>query len=190
MNMPISTLGAIAVVASVACAPIHHTEATRPRTAAASPCAADSNYQRLAFWVGDWDVYDSTGAHYATQRVRAVLDACAITAEWTGPVGDKGLSLSAFDRRTGDWRQVYVSNQVPSPSGVAVRRSDPSYRGPGIRFIPLLDPPAGDSARARMTIMPLSGRRALQQFEDSRDGGETWHTAFKAEHRLQPTAGP
>jgi hypothetical protein len=190
MNMYFSWLGAIAVVASVASAPFPHNEAGQPRTAAASPCTADSNYQRLAFWVGDWEVYDSTGTRYATQRVRAVVDACAITAEWTGRVGDKGMGLSAFDARTGEWRQVYVSNQVPSPSGVAVRKSDQSYSGPGVRFIPLLDPAAGQLARSRVTIVPLSDHRALQLFEDSSDGGKTWHTVFKAEHRLQRTGEP
>jgi hypothetical protein len=188
MNMYFGWLGAIAIVARVASVPFHHDQAKQPRATAASPCSADSNYQRLAFWVGDWDVYDSVGTRYATQRVRTVVDACAIAAEWTGPVGDKGMGLSAFDVRTGEWRQVYVSNQVPSPSGVKIRRSDPSYSGPGVRFIPLLDPPADDLARSRVTIVPLSGQRVLQLFEDSSDGGETWHTSFKAEHRSQGTS--
>jgi len=155
-----------------------------------SPCAADSNYQRLAFWVGDWEVVDSTGAHYATQRVRSAVDSCAITAEWTGRVGDKGLNLSAFDRQTGEWRQVYVSNQVPAPLGVTLRRSDTSYSGPGLRFIPLVVAPAGNLERSRVTIMPLSARRAMQLFEDSSDGGKTWHTVFKAEHRLLRSDAP
>ena len=111
-NGYISWIGAIAVVASVASTSVHHND-TSQVPSAASPCAADSNYQRLAFWVGDWEVTDSTGAHYASQRVRTVVDACAITAEWTGRVGDKGLNMSAFDEKTGEWRQVYVSNQVP-----------------------------------------------------------------------------
>ena len=84
MNMSFSWLGAIAMVASAASVPFHHNEAKQPRTATAPACSADSNYQRLAFWVGDWAVYDSTGKRYATQRVRAVVDACAITADWTG----------------------------------------------------------------------------------------------------------
>jgi hypothetical protein len=61
-------LGAIAVVATTAFAPSHH-DAAGPRrraAAAASPCAADSSYQRLAFWVGDWGVHDSAGTRYAT----------------------------------------------------------------------------------------------------------------------------
>ena len=190
MNMSFSWLGAIAVVASVASTPFHHNEAKQPRTAVASPCTADSNYQRLAFWVGDWEVVDSTGTHYATQRVRAVLDACAITAEWASGGGYKGMSLFAFDVRTGEWRQMYVANQVPSPSGVELRKSDPSYQGPGVRFILLLDPAAGNLARSRVTIMPLDDHRALQLFEDSSDGGKTWHTLFKAEHRLQRTGEP
>jgi hypothetical protein len=171
-------LAAVAVVASVAAVP-----APRDAAAPASPCAADSNYQRLGFWVGDWVVYDSTGKRYAAQRVRTVVDACAITAEWTGTAGDKGLSMSGLDKRSGEWRQLYVSNQVPYPSGAPVRKSDPSYTGPGIRFIPLLDPPAGVLTRSRVTIMPLSDHRAMQLFEDSRDGGQTWKTVFKAEHR-------
>jgi hypothetical protein len=182
MNTTFNWLGAIAVVAAVASAPLRR-DAGRSGGGAPSPCAADSNYQRLAFWVGDWEVVDSTGAHYANQRVRAVLDDCAITAEWTGRAGDKGLNLSAFDRKTGEWRQVYVSNQVPAPSGVSIRRSDPSYSGPGIRFIPLVEAPVGELARSRVTIMPLDGHRALQLFEDSKDGGTTWHVVFRAEHR-------
>ena len=190
INRTLILRGAVVAVASLACAPVHHNEAERPPIAAVSPCASDSNYQRLAFWVGDWAVVDSTGANYATQRIRPVVDACAITAEWTGRVGDKGLGLSAFDRRTGEWKQVYVSNQVPAPTGVLVRRSDPSYAGPGIRFVPLPDAAAGGLSQTRVTIMPLSRDRALQLFEDSRDGGKTWHTVFRAEHRLQRSGQP
>jgi hypothetical protein len=185
MNITLGSVGALALVASAACFSPRPQAAPQPRATVASRCAADSNYQRLAFWVGDWEVFDSTGTRYAAQRVSTVLDACAITAEWTGPAGGKGMALSAFDMRSGDWKQVYTSNQIPSPSGVSLRKSDPTYQGPGIRFITLLDPAPGDRARTRVTIVPLDGHRALQHFENSRDGGETWSTVFKAEHRLR-----
>jgi hypothetical protein len=190
MNMFLGWLGVVALVASAGSGRLHHDEARQPRTEAAPPCAADSNFQRLAFWIGDWEVVDSTGAHYATQRVRAVLDACAITAEWASGGGYKGMGVFAFDVRTGEWRQMYVSNQVPSPSGVELRKSDRSYHGPGVRFVRLLDSTAGELARSRVTIMPLSDHRAMQLFEDSSDGGTTWRTVFKAEHRLQRTTAP
>ena len=186
MKMPLGHLAGLVIVAGMGCASSRQSAVAPLHATTASRCAADSNYQRLAFWVGDWEVFDSVGTRYAAQRVRAVLDDCAITAEWTGPVGDKGVSLSAFDVRTGDWRQVYAANQVPSASGVSLRRSDSTYHGPGIRFIPLADATGG--ARTRVTIMPLDGHRVLQQFESSRDGGETWRIVFKAEHRLRGAA--
>jgi hypothetical protein len=98
------------------------------------------------------------------------------------------MSLSAFDQKTGVWNQIYVSNQLPSPSGVKLRKSDASYTGPGVRFIPLTDGTATNPFQSRVTIMPLSEHRALQEFEDSRDGGKTWQVVFKAEHRLRTAA--
>lgn len=186
MNTIIGLFGVVAVAASVTPFPFHN-RVTDPRTVQTSPCNADSSYQRLAFWVGDWEVVDTTGAHYATQRVREVVDNCAITAEWTGRVGDKGLNISAYDGSAHEWKQVYIGNQVPSPQGIFLRKSDPSYTGPGVRFISLLDPPAGNRNRSRVTIMPESADRVLQLFETSADGGQTWRTLFKAEHRRIPT---
>src|SRR3954454_5935410 len=188
MNTNLGWFGAVAVAVNLAWAPLHRRQAEATQTAVAqtapaSPCVADSSYQRLAFWVGDWDVFDSTGAHYATQRVSAVIDECAITAEWASGGGNRGLGLSAFDVKTHQWKQVYVSNQVPFRSGVTIRTSDPLYTGPGIRFISVPDPGAQSLAQNRVTVMPLSGQRALQEFEDSLDGGKTWKIVFKAEHR-------
>lgn len=190
MNISSGWIGAFAAAASLALAPARHHHAPRPHAAPLPACSTDSSYQRLAFWVGDWEVLDSTGAHYAYQNVRAVIDDCAITAEWTGRVGDRGFNLSSYDGRTKEWRQMYVSNQVPTPLGVTLRRSDSTYTGPGVRFIPLLDPPAGVTTRSRVTIMPLSDHRAMQLFEDSRDGGQTWRVIFRAEHRLRATSAP
>ncbi len=175
----------LAAALSLSSAPLHAQQSTPTQPATTLPCAADSSFQRLSFWVGDWDVFDSTGNKYATQRVRAVIDQCAITVEWMSGGGNKGMGLSAFDRTTHAWKQIYASNQVPFLSGVNLRTSDPSYTGPGIRFIQMLDPAAANLAQSRVTIMPLSGHRALQEFENSRDGGKTWKVVFKAEHRLR-----
>jgi hypothetical protein len=150
--------------------------------AAALPCSADSGYRRLAFWVGDWTVFDSTGKRYASQRVRDAVDQCALTVEWTGTVGDKGLSVFGYDARSASWKQMYVSNQLPRPSGVILRQSDPEYAGPGVRFVAVVTPPPGAS-RARVTIMPLPGSGVMQLFEESRDDGKSWTTVFKGEHR-------
>ncbi len=189
MKTTIGVVGAMMVVIGLIPAALQAQQGAPAPAATTSPCVADSSYQRLAFWVGDWDVYDSTGARYATQRVRTVIDECAITAEWASGGGNKGLGLSAFDLKTRTWKQIYVSNQVPFRSGVTVRTSDPSYAGPGIRFVSVSDAAVESSLRNRVTILPLSDRRALQQFEESRDGGKTWKVVFKAEHRPRTDAG-
>jgi hypothetical protein len=105
---------------------------------------------------------------------------------WTGRVGDKGdkyLGVRCPYRRLETGLRF---ESVPSPEGIELRKSDRSYDGPGIRFVPLLETPPGNPSRSRVTIMPLSGHHVLQLFEDSSDGGKTWHTLFKAEHRQQP----
>lgn len=183
MNRPLVRLAGFAALLGAALVPMRvRTSAARTTERAPSKCLADSNFQRLAFWVGDWEVVDSTGAHYAVQRVHAILDSCAITADWTSRGGYEGMNVSAFDRRSGEWRQVYLSNQA-FPEGVELRRSDPTYSGPGLRFVALLDPGPAVPKRSRVTILPLPDHRAMQLFEDSNDGGKTWHVQFKAEHR-------
>jgi len=181
MNKSLRALGVFALAGAVVL--LSRRTATATVRLAPLACASDSSFQRLAFWVGDWDVFDSVGTRYASQRVHPVVDACAFTAEWTGPIGDKGTSLTAYDPRTHDWKQVYVSNQVPATSGVSIRKSDPSYDGPGIRFVALVDPAPGEASRLRITIAPLPDHRVRQTFEESKDGGQTWHAVFNAEHR-------
>ncbi len=147
----------------------------------AAPCSTDSGYRRLSFWVGDWTVFDSTGKRYASQRVRDAVDGCALTVEWNGGGNNQGLSLFGFDARSKTWRQMYVSNQIPRPTGVILRQSDPEYTGPGVRFISMVTPPPGVT-RSRITIAPEAGG-VLQLFEDSHDDGKTWAAQFKAVHR-------
>lgn len=187
-NFIINSLGTIGLIAAMGSAALQATQRVPIQTVVASTCTADSNFQRLAFWVGDWDVLDSSGSRYAKQSVRAIVDGCAITAEWTGPAGNKGFSVSAYDVRKREWKQTYVSNQIPYSTAVLIRHSDSTYRGPGIRFIPTLDPSAGEVPKSRVTIMPMSEHRALQLFEESSDSGKTWRTLFKAEHRRSAAA--
>jgi hypothetical protein len=85
--------------------------------------------------------------------------------------------------KTRAWRQIYVSNQIPFRSGVTIRTSDPSYTGLGLRFISERDPSSDNLKENRVTIMPYGDHRAMQLFEESKDGGKTWTVVFKAEHR-------
>ena len=47
----------------------------------------------------------------------------------------------------------------------------------------VVDPAPGEASRLRITIAPLPDHRVRQTFEESKDGGQTWHAVFNAEHR-------
>ena len=146
----------------------------------ASPAAcADSSFHRLDFWLGDWDAYDArSGRKYASQTVRAELDGCALVARWTGPEGDRGIGLFAYDPIDRAWTQTYVTNQVPSQAHASSRRGDTTWTGPGVRLRS-----SSGATLIRLTVTPLAGDRARQLFESSPDGGRTWTVMFDAEHR-------
>lgn len=153
--------------------------AAPPRVAHSPPAACTApSFHRLDFWVGDWDVYDSHGKRYGSQHVRSELDGCALVAAWSGPDGDRGMALFAYDPIDHAWHQTYATNQMPAQSRVSVRRGDATYTGPGVR---LLSPPG--TRLARLTVTPLDGGRARQMLESSPDGGRTWTVVFNAEHR-------
>lgn len=183
MLATLNSFAALALLAAVATPPKHLHHGRVAPAHAAPACATDARYQALAFWTGDWEVLDSAGGHYAYERVRPEAESCAISAEWTGRAGDRGFNLSAFDGATGEWRQMYVSNQVPGPLGVQLRRSDPTYTGKGVRFVSLFEPDAASLKRSRITIMPWAHGHVMQLFEESKDGGRSWQVLFKAEHR-------
>jgi hypothetical protein len=176
----LSTIRSLAALLVLALPLAARAQSDAPRQ---SPCVIDSEYQRLAFWIGDWTILDTAGAFYARQQVKPVVDGCALEVQWTGRSGDKGIGVTVYDAKSRTWKQIYASNQTPYASSVKYRSSDPSYRGPGVRFLPVLSPADDTRLLTRITIMPLSDRKVLQQFEDSSDGGTTWQVQFRAIHQ-------
>ena len=68
----------------------------RPSAAVQTPAAAPasctaSEYRQFDFWIGDWDVFDSTSAapvaHVVVDRI---LDGCALREDYQGANGTRG----------------------------------------------------------------------------------------------------
>jgi hypothetical protein len=72
------------------------------------PCEADS-HREFDFWLGDWDVFNASGAQVGTNRIEALYDGCVIAESWTDAGGGRGRSINAFDPDTGLWHQTWVS---------------------------------------------------------------------------------
>jgi hypothetical protein len=140
-------------------------------------CASRPQFGWLDFWVGEWRVLVGD-QQVGTNRVRKVLEGCAVTEAWTDARGSAGFSLF-YVAPDGGWRQVWVTDHALSPGGVKEKRLVARYPDGGLRF-------QGEVAMEgrivldRTTLTPLADGRVRQVIERSSDGGTTWTTGFDA----------
>jgi hypothetical protein len=145
------------------------------------PCDQNPTYQKLNFWVGDWDVFDiKSGKKDGTNRIEKTLKACAIIENWTEEAdGSEGKSLFYVQRATGQWKQVWVEDS----GGMKEKSLQESYAGEGVRFQGEILHKEGGSHLDRTTLLPQDGGRVRQTIEISRDGGKSWEVVYDAEYR-------
>lgn len=145
------------------------------------PCDQNPLYQKLNFWLGDWDVFDlKTGKKDGTNRIEKTLKGCAIIENWTEAVdGSEGKSLFYVQRASGQWKQVWVEDS----GGMKEKGLQESYAGEGVRFLGEIPHKGGGSHLDRTTLQPMSDGRVRQTIEISRDGGKSWEVVYDAEYR-------
>jgi hypothetical protein len=143
------------------------------------PCDRNPVYQKLDFWLGEWDVFDlKSGAKDGTNRIEKILKGCAIIENWSDADGSEGKSLFYVVRATGQWRQVWVEDT----GGMKEKAQQDSYTGDGIRFQGEILHRDGTSHLDRTTLSTTGGR-IRQTIEISRDHGKTWEVVYDAEYR-------
>lgn len=147
-------------------------------------------FDRLAFWLGEWEVI-AGGRLAGTNRVTRMLGGCAIQEEWTSVNGGTGRSLfwvAPEDRR---WRQVWVTAAPFSPGGVKEKREvgDAGLPAGAVRFAGTVLDTLGRRWLDRTTLIPHADGTVRQHIEISTDNGTTWRTTFDASYRSpQPVA--
>jgi len=146
-------------------------------------CRQNSAYQRLDFWVGNWDVFETNDkgavSKAGTDLVEKVLDGCAIVENWRSVQGFEGKSLFYYRPVQKDWKQVWVTDSGPIKEKALILESPEG----GVRFQGELPRQSGGTYLDRTTLTPLEGGRVHQVIEFSLDGGKTWKTMFDAEYR-------
>ncbi|HEX6252117.1 MAG TPA: hypothetical protein VFZ56_11840 [Gemmatimonadaceae bacterium] len=148
-----------------------------PAVAAPAPapppgCAA-AEHRQFDFWVGEWQVTDSTGTRVLGSNVITQEESgCVLRERWTGAGGGTGQSMNFYDRRTGQWHQVWVA------SGGGVLRLSGGLDGNSMVLEGDGVSPAGVPIRNRIAWTPQPDGRVRQLWSTSADSGRTWRAGF------------
>ena len=144
--------------------------------AQADPPPVPAEVRALDFWVGEWEVFLTSGPKDGDNRIEKLLGGFALQENWTDLDGHEGKSWLYYYRPEKRWKQVWVTDggfvkekvQVEGAPAGSVR-----FRGE----IPLKD---GGTLLDRTTLTPLADGRVRQVIEQSHDHGVTWQTGFDA----------
>jgi len=154
--------------------------------AQSSPCETDSAFRRLDFWVGDWDVYDPSGALAGRSVLEKILKGCAISVDWHEADGSGEIrEIFFYEKARKTWRQVWISDAGPTKE----RRSVGDGPDGALRFVGEVLQVDGRSHLDRSTVTAAGEGRVHQAIEISNDGGATWKTVFTGEYRRHAPPG-
>ena len=91
-------------------ATVSATVAASAQTANTPPSPPAQNRQ-FDFWIGTWSLTWEGGT--GTNTIRRECDGAVVVEDFAAQTGSalKGMSVSVFDARAGQWRQAWVDNQ-------------------------------------------------------------------------------
>ncbi len=73
----------------------------------ACPCCTE-HYQSFDFWLGEWEVKDTTGNLLGNSTIQALEDGCIIYEQWRGAKGTSGRSFNYYDKKDDSWNQLWL----------------------------------------------------------------------------------
>ena len=139
-----------------------------PALAQSRGCGA-REHDRFDFWVGEWDVFGPDGAKAGTNVIEKRDGGCTLLETWNGASGVTGTSINFYDERRGRWHQTWMG------SGGGALYMDGGLDEDGAMVLEI-DPDL--SPWSRVTWTPNDDGSVRQHWQVSKDGGETWETAF------------
>ena len=75
-------------------------------------CYSSEEFRQFDFWVGEWNVQDSTGAQLGESSVQRILDGCVILENWENKnSGYSGKSFNYYNANLNTWEQKWIDNQ-------------------------------------------------------------------------------
>ena len=146
---------------------------TRGQESAAVDCQSGP-FRQFDFWIGTWDVNDSTGKRLGTNVITRILRGCVIREQWTNVRNRSGESLNGYDVATKSWHQTWMDDEgnVWKTDGGLLNGNMVLSRttlGAGKAEPPVIH---------RWTWSRQDANHLRQLYQVSRDGGKTWRVDF------------
>jgi hypothetical protein len=155
--------------------------ASPPAQPPAAANCSDAEKRQLDFWVGHWDVSVTGQANaIASSDIQALPGGCGISEHYDSPAAPggeyQGWSYSGYDRRDGQWHQMYLDSHG-NVTWYTGRRVDKSM---------VFTAPGRAGALQRMSYIPAADGSVRQVGEISTDSGATWQPGYDYTYRRKP----
>ena len=133
----------------------------------------DSIHSQFDFWIGEWEVFDTSGTLVGHNIIKATTGHCVLQENWTGAKGFVGTSYNYFDPADNKWHQRWIdaSGNVLNLEGGLKGNEMVLQSGP--------DAPSIN----RITWTPNEDGSVRQHWQVSKDRGKSWSTLFDGEYR-------
>lgn len=138
----------------------------------ATPCDAPGADQ-FDFWLGTWELAwgeDGRG----TNTIKRILGGCIIEESFEGMMKSgpyRGLSVTAYDPETDQWRQTWVDDQGEYLDFVGAKDGDRMV-------LQRTTTMASDTIEQRMVWHNITADSLDWMWQKSEDGGQTWTTLW------------
>ncbi len=137
------------------------------------PCQHQDRFREFDFWLGEWEVHDSSGQLAGKNVIEAAQKGCVLVEKWQSAAGGTGMSMNYLDQASGEWVQVWIDSggqQIDIRGGLT---------GEGMLLAGQIHYTVnGTTLPFRGLWTPLPDGRVRQFFEQSKDNGATWQTWF------------
>ena len=137
-----------------------------------APTCTAPEYRQFDFWVGEWEVTQN-GKVAGRNSIRAILNGCAISEEWSGAGGFKGSSLNFYNADTMHWHQTWIDSRGQS---LALEG-----RLEGESMV-LQNTIAANTPRHRITWTPLTDKTVRQVWQVKETADSDWKTLFDGKY--------
>ncbi len=133
---------------------------------------SDAKSNQFDFWLGDWDVY-AGGQLVGANQIAPILGGCVLQETWAGKGGSTGSSFNYYNPSTKKWHQYWVwqnGTTLPLLSG--------GYEDGKMTLIGEQPGKDGKPVKTRIIWHNNPDGTVRQHWEQSKDAGKTWKTAF------------